>query len=255
MIGKFLRISCVAVLLFVAQSAVFGQAKIYTRKAKLEDFPIKTMKVIVDGESPLAIDLRNEISNRWRLSPYEFCSAKDYEVLKNDNSFYFLRLVTDEGIAFMLLEKGGMESDENRLRKPFEVLRVPIGSAGESFSFGISNVDVYLDILQMFVQKAMESDKFGYFGLEVYNTVNMKGKTVTLDVDADEEFAKGTEGVVVPVVFTPNPEGTWCFKMLIDAGTHELFFFDKKKYKEKSDAEFNKIELKSFELRHAVVTG
>lgn len=251
--GRRLHILCAVVMLIASQLVSSGQAKIYTKKAKLKDFTIKTMKVVVDGDSPLAVDFRDEISRRWRLSPFEFCSASIYDSLTEDNTYYFLRLVSDEGIAFLLLEKGGKKNEDDRLRKPFEVVRIPVGSAGATYSFGIANIDVYLDILQMYVGEAMASDKFGYGGLEVYNTSGMKGKTVLLGADSLDELSKGTSDTVVPLVFTPEPEGSWCYKMLVDAGSHELFYFNRTKYRKASDAEFSTLELKSFKLRNAVV--
>lgn len=248
-----LKLFCAAVLLFVAQSAADGQAKIYTRKAKLDDFSMKIMKVVVDGGSPLALDFRNELSSRWRLSPFEFCQVSDYERIKEDNGFYFLRVVSDEGIAFLLLEKGGREGDSERIRRPFEVVRIPVGSAESSFSLGIKNLDVFIDILQSFVKEAMVSDTYGYLGLEMYNTTNIKGRKLDLKVNPDEAFESGAEGVLVPVFFTPEPEGAWYYKMLIEAGSHELYFFGKAKYKKDSEVSFSQIEMKSFELRHAFI--
>lgn len=243
----------VAILMLVAPCALYAQAKIYTKKAKLDDFPLKIMKVVVDGESPLALDLKNEVSSRWRLSPFEFCTSSDLAKLKEDNSLYFLRLVTDDGIAFLLLEKGGREDDANRLKRPFEVVRIPVGSAGTSFSFGIPNLDVFLDIIQMFVQDARVSDKYGYLGLEAYNTAKIAGRRIALGANPDNLFAEAAADVLVPVIFKPEPEGSWCYKMLVDSGSHELFYFSKARYKGESDAGFTPMELKSFELRHAVL--
>jgi len=252
--AKFLRILIVSVLLAVAQVPSFSQAKIYTKKARLADFTARTMKVVVEGETPLAIDIRREVSSRWRLSPYEFCSIGEYEGLKADNDYYFLRFVADEGIAFLLLEKGGEEDDADRMKKPFEIVRVPVGSAGGSYSFGIANLDVFLDIIGMYVRKAMASDKYGYGGLDVFNASGMKGKTIVLNGAADELFAAAAPDTVVPIVFVPEPDGQWYYKMLVDAGTHELFFFDRSRFKKGADASFNAVELKSFGLRHAVIS-
>ena len=63
----------------------FPQGKVYTRKAKLEDFPISTTKVVIDGNSFLGIALREEIALRWRISPYEHCTPQEYEQLKTNH--------------------------------------------------------------------------------------------------------------------------------------------------------------------------
>ena len=72
--------------------------QMYTRKARLEDFPTRTLKVVAGGNSFLELSLKEEISSRWRVSPFEFCTVGEYESLKEDNGYYFLHLGTEEGI-------------------------------------------------------------------------------------------------------------------------------------------------------------
>ena len=241
---------CVA---FVFVPVLLGaQAKIYTRKAKLEDFSVKTTKVVTDGRSIVEINFKNEVTSRWRVSPYEFCPIEDYDKFKNDNSYYFLRLVTEDGIAFLALSKGGKEDDADRLKKPFEVVRIPIGTAGVSMGTDIVYMGAFLDILQAFTEEAVVSDKTGYAGLELCNFKGMEGKTVCLgEASAESFFSEQKEDMLIPVCFAPEPEGEWCYKMLMDAGTHELFYFRRQRYKAETDIEFSDLEIKSFSKRHA----
>lgn len=231
-----------------------GQAKLYTRKAKLEDFTAKTTKVVTSGQSPLELNLRSEITSRWRLSPYEFCSPEDYEQLKNNSDYYFLRFVSDDGIAFLLLEKGGSETDADRFKRTFEVIRVPIASLGMSAGKDVIYMGAFLDIIQTFTEKAMASDATGYFGLETVNAGSWKGKSLYLNKeDAEDAFIDGAENVLVPVCFAPVTGGEWCYKMIIDASTHELRYFKKARYRKEEDAEFSKTEIKFFTAKNAII--
>jgi len=82
----------------------------------------------------------------------------------------------------------------------------------------------------------------------------MAGKTIVINHDkVPEALACETPGVLVAVSIVP-PEinfKTWCYKMLIDAQTHELYYFEKVKYKEKADSWFSEKELARFEKRNA----
>lgn len=240
--------------LFLLPALSFGQAKFYTRKAKLEDFTAKTTKIVTGGQSPLELNLRSEVTSRWHLSPYEFCTPEDYEKLKNDSNYYFLRFVADEGIAFLLLEKGGKEDDADRFKRTFEIVRIPISSLGMSVGADVIYMGAFLEIIQAFTEKAINSDATGYFGLETYNGGNWKGKYVYINREsADDAFTDGSPDVLVPVYFTPAEGGKWCYKMVIDAGTHELRHFKKERYRSEEDAWVSKSDISFFKSKNAIV--
>lgn len=231
-----------------------GQAKVYTRKAKLEDFTVKITKVVTNGQALVEINLRDEVTSRWRISSFEFISTGEYERIKNDNNYYFLRLISDGGLAFLSLEKGGKEEDADRLKRPFEIVRIPIGATGMFLGADIIYMGAFLDIIQEYTLDAIASDKSGYLGLETCNFKNLKGKSVCLVGDeADSAYAEQRPDTLVPVCFAPAPGGEWCYKMLIDAETHELMYFNKVKYKSEGDEAISDKDIANFKTRHAVL--
>lgn len=249
---KNLRVLTIAALLLLPL-LTFGQAKVYTRKAKLEDFTVKTTKVVSNGQALVEINLRDEVTSRWRLSSYEFCSVDDYDKFKNDNSYYFLRLISDGGLSFLALEKGGKEEDADRFKRPFEIVRIPIGATGMFLGADIIYMDAFIDIIQNFTEDAMGSDRSGYLGLETCNSRSLKGKSVCLDEEkAAAAYAEQQPDTLVPVCFAPAPGGEWCYKMLIDAETHELMYFNKVKYKSEGDENISDREIANFKARHAI---
>ena len=72
---------------------VSAQAQINTKKVKIEDFTEKTTKVVLTGNLFFDQVFKEEIRNRWRISPYEFCSLEEFGKLKTDGNYYFLMIV------------------------------------------------------------------------------------------------------------------------------------------------------------------
>lgn len=252
--SRLLHLFLLAVLLFSVLPA-FSQ-KIYTRKMRLADFPTKTTKVVLEGNSFLELALREEISVHWRISPYEFCDPAEYAGLRTSSSYYFLTLAQEEGLAYLILSKGGKEGETDQLKQAFEVVRMPIASVDDPSGRELVFMGAFLGIIQNFVEQAMVSDKTAYGGLSERNGLKLKDKTVYLDPDqADKAYLEGTPDALLGVTIAPVQISfsTVCYKMLISADTHELFYFEKSKYKGPSDGRFTDAEAKRFERRGATV--
>lgn len=234
----------------------FSQGKVYTRKARLEDFPIRTTKIVIDGNSFLGIALREEISLRWRISPYEHCTTQEYESLKTNNNFYFIRLVEDSGVAFLELTKGGREEDSDQFKRPFEVVRLPFASVGNPSGRELIFMGAFIDILQIFIEEAMLSDQAAYSGLKHYNTANLKNKFIYLDPDAaDEQYLSHAPNALVGICIAPTEvsKTSYCYKMLITSDSHELYYYKKSRYRGEKDTEFTEGEIRKFINRDGII--
>jgi len=245
-----------AVLLLAATTLTRGQAKVYTKKMLLEDFPTRTVKVVLGGDSPIEMTLKNEIASRWRISPYEFCSLEEYERLKTDNTLYFLRLATSEGIAFLDLSKGGIEDNANRRLRPVQVVRIPIASTGDLTGEEIIYMGGFVDVLQKFTEESIISDRMGYAGLINYNLKKLNGKNVYANPDeALEKYQESEMNALISINISPVEYTlkTKSYHMLISADTHEMYYYNEVKYKGPKDARLSELEIKSFENRHATV--
>ena len=113
-------------MLMMVQGIAQGQVKIYTKKARMDDFNSKTTKVVAAGQSITAMTLQKELEGRWLCSPYEICIESEYEELKSSNEYYFLYLSKENGIIFINLDKGGKKDDPDNKAKPFDVVRIPV---------------------------------------------------------------------------------------------------------------------------------
>lgn len=248
---------------------VSAQAQINTKKVKIEDFTEKTTKVVLTGNLFFDQVFKEEIRNRWRISPYEFCSLEEFGKLKTDGNYYFLMIVkgqfrkeSEPGISMLTVLKGGAGAEKG-LNKMLDVVDVPIMSAenpsGREFVF----LPALLDILQDHILLSMEKDVAAYSGLANY-TMGL-GTTEGMDiVFAEDDLSEGITENVRKVYFkngisvaetdtadkimsehTPNtlvsftvyPDqirpGSYCYKMLIDAETHKLYYFRKHKITKK----------------------
>ena len=272
----FWKITLVGMLLGLAALSAAAQGKVETKKFKLQDLQQKITKVVMTGNDFRDGAFRQDIVARWRINPFEFCTLAEFEKLKKDDNYYFLLVTTGQfdgeiepGIDFLTLVKGGPEADGG-LNEMFEVISVPFGVPGGT-GREIAMLPALIDIIQDFTLKAQQSDVHGYKGLWLYNANlhKVKGRKVLFaesdlslqvtaldrealglrcvgDDEADEAMIGMQEGTVVSyTVFPEEPSSTSrCYKMLIDAGDHTLYYFDRHRISGKTGTGFTRSEVK-----------
>jgi hypothetical protein len=263
-----------AVFLFMNALTASGQAQILTKKAKISDITDKTVKIVLTGNDFVDSDLIEEVKNRWRLSPYEFCTLKEFNDLKTDSDYYFLMFVKGQfrhestpGITFLTLVKGGEEATKS-IDKMLNVVTMPFAASEEPSGREFVFLPAFLDIIQDYARKALESDLHAYAGLSnysmniikaenkrIYFSKNDLSKKITetvlkkyFDEDmlvmnedtADKAFTDKTFNTLVSYTVSPSApvRGSYCYKMLIDAYTHKLYYFRRCKINVKKGSGF-----------------
>lgn len=248
-----------------------AQAQITTKKVKIEDFTQKVTKVVLNGNPFYDTSFKNEVAARWRISPYEFCTLEEFEGLKGNDSYYFLILTqgqfrkeTAPGLQFISLVKGGKGADKG-IGDMLEVVSLPFASAEYPSGRELIFLPAFLDIIQNHTLEAMENDFNAYGGLS--NTAQKLGKAGNIDIviseddlnslvsegmtdsegmiitdedDADSYMLDEVSGTLVSYVVAPSEpvKGSFCYKMLIDAQTHELYYYRKHKISPKAGVGF-----------------
>ena len=248
-----------------------AQAQITTKKVKIEDFTQKVTKVVLNGNPFYDTSFKDEVAARWRISPYEFGTLEEFEGLKGNDSYYFLILTqgqfrkeTAPGLQFISLVKGGQGADKG-IGDMLEVVSLPFASAEYPSGRELIFLPAFLDIIQNHTLEAMENDFNAYGGLS--NTAQKLGKagnmdiviseddlnslvskemtdsegmTVTDEDDADSYMLDEVSGTLVSYVVAPSEpvKGSFCYKMLIDAQTHELYYYRKHKISPKAGVGF-----------------
>lgn len=202
-------------LLFIPL-ACFGQKKVYTRKMRIEDFTTRTTKVVISGESIPDLSFKEGVSAIWNVSAYEFCSIEEYEKLKEDNRLYFLRMVTDGDVVFISLSKGGVDKESNTLKRPFEIVRVPVSPSDMSDGRMFTYMPAFVGIVQDFMEKALVNEMTAYTGLSALNGRIPRDAVILFDAEeADAAFAEGRSGTMVALTIGR-------YGLIIDAESQKL---------------------------------
>lgn len=244
----FLAAAC---LMSIAMS---GQAQITTKKMKLEDFPEKITKIVLPGNMFRDVALKDEIQNHWNISPFEFCSSEEFEALKTSPDYYFLLVVesrfrkeSEPGLEFLSLVKGGPAATKG-IEEMLEVVSMPFCSVEYPSGRELTFLPAFIDIIQAHVLASMEKDVNAYAGLSNYslNMASAKNMDIVFSEDdlsegltlpatmkkmteeeTDEYLIDRTPDTLVSYVVAPTEAkpGSYCYKMLIDSGTHTLYYF------------------------------
>jgi len=257
---QFLRITltCFSVLA-LASLSLSAQVNISTKKVKIADFQTKTTKVVLVGDPMYDAALKSEISRRWRVSPFEFVTLEEYNTVKTSTNYYFLMLVDQRdskkgelGVSMLSLFKGGVE-DSKADNASVNVIDFPFCASEDPDGREYVFLPAIIDIIQNYTLDAMRSDRVGYGGIEAFakSVKKMKGRKiyfsendldsevlfdplwegyglyVVSEEEADDHFKSGEDNTLVSYVVSPsNPDkDSKCYKMLIEADTHELCYF------------------------------
>jgi hypothetical protein len=260
---KLLMILAAAIIPMIAGA----QAQILTKKVKISDFTEKMTKVVLTGNEMFDLSLQEEVKARWRVSPYEFCTWEECMNDKNSSDYYFLlttsgqfKKETEPALDMFSLVKGGTGATINSM---MEVMFLPFASAEDPSGREFVFLPVLLDIIQDHTLKSMEKDMNGYVGLSGYSTnmtrtghmqivfseddlnseitreymdINFDSDIVVTDEDtADIHIFENTPNTLVSYVVAPTNGniGSYCYKMLINAQTHEIYYFSRHKISKK----------------------
>lgn len=264
------------IALAAISASAFAQAQIDTKKVKIGDFTQKVTKVVLTGSALFDGVLQDEVAARWRVSPYEFCSLEEFNSLKNSDKYYFLlttkgqfKKETEPSLQFLTLVKGGNQASKG-IDEMLEIVSLPIASAEDPSGRELVFLPVFLNIIQKYTVDSMDKDYSAYAGLGNYTSRISKsegmnivfseddldatvtenelaGFVVTDEDSADKFVMDNTPNTLVSYVAAPsNPvNGSFCYKMLVNAETYELYFYRKHRINAKNGPGFM-----PYDIRH-----
>ena len=268
------------ILLIIALAAIsasaFAQAQIDTKKVMIGDFTQKVTMVVMTGSALFDGVLQDEVAARWRVSPYEFCSLEEFNSLKNSDKYYFLlttkgqfKKETEPSLQFLTLVKGGNQASKG-IDEMLEIVSLPIASAEDPSGRELVFLPAFLNIIQKYTVDSMDKDYSAYAGLGNYTSRISKsegmnivfseddldatvtenelaGFVVTDEDSADKFVMDNTPNTLVSYVAAPsNPvNGSFCYKMLVNAETYELYFYRKHRINAKNGPGFM-----PYDIRH-----
>ncbi len=263
-------------LFFACLLTLSAQAKIYTKKMKVADFTEKTLKVVVNGSEMIDATFKDAVKFHWKLSPYEFCTLKEFDELKTDDNYYFMFIAgKNDGLDHLEIVKGTKNPGED-LGKMLSVVSMPIRATGERGIRHLIYLGAYMDFFQSYIADAMTNDIVGYSGLsrKALNAKAAKGskflmvdsdlsakpidgelkfkmeqadmRIVNEDAATDALFSGNASSTIVSYCVRPtnDPKNKYCYTFLIGAEDHKLYYCHKRYYTKDEDADFTPSDIK-----------
>lgn len=271
-----------SLLIFSNQSdaqEIFGKAKNNYR-----NFSSKKTMVVSNSVDFTDLALNDAVKSGWKISEYEFCTLERFEQMRRDTMFYFLLRVEgkfrregEASIEYLTLVKGGPASDKG-ISKMEEIVSLPLQAVGDESGKAFVFLPAFIDIIQEHIINVGEDILKAYVGNSFYSNrieeqgskriifdreemgypvtdkeieEQFAGKAILADASvAEEAVQKAVPNTIVSLVISPvNPKnGSYSYKMLIDAGTHSMVFFRRHKISQKLPAGFTREEIKRISI-------
>ncbi len=259
-----------------------AQAKLETKKFRISDLCEKTMEMVLTGNPMVDAAYRGKAQDVWHISPFEFCTAAQFEQRKKSEDYYFIVITdnsfgkeTSAGIKFLSMYKGNPKAGEG-VEGLYKITSVPFCGSG----WGDGRESAFLPAMLNAVQQQALSilgrefnigdvvrvkgsnamgdwpGKIILAGSDLAFTADSKtlsspgGAVSITDSDTVIEAMENRENCLVGYVVAPEaPEkGSVCFTYLINPATCELHYMHRRNISPSSPAGFTKAELKGFAL-------
>ena len=219
------KILLLLAMLFLPLS-IWGQKRIYTKSYRLQDFKSKTTKVVLSGSGPLYTSLRQEVTSLWTISPYEFCTNAQYEKQKTNPDICFLSIEKSRGIVFLTLSKGGRSDDSNALKRPMEIISIPIAGENDPSGQELIYMPAFISIIQDYTEAAMNSETAAYSGLKAIAHGVPRGVKVYSDPDeARRVFSGELPDSAVQIIISPDGSATSKPRHKLTFGTRDYSLY------------------------------
>jgi len=229
-----------------------------------------TTCVVLTGENMiLEAALREAVTKNWKLTPVEFIDKATFDKTTQDANRTFLLLVSGtfkkdtghDGYIFLNLLMGGGKSFDQLA----DFILLPVACQNEDYDLSIALLPAFVDIVQRHLQTVHSNPKLVKRGLDNYNSnvSLLRTRQLLLPTDGvaetiwnggiritsvDKLVEAATNNATDTVVgFTLYPEGgAYGYNMLIDCGTHELLYFNRRRVKANDQKGFTKSEMQLF---------
>jgi hypothetical protein len=240
--------------------------------------------VVANSTDFTDLSIVDAVKSGWKISTFEICTQSDFEKLKADTSYYFLMRVDgkfkNEGeakIEYLTLVKGGPESKKG-ISKMYEIATLPLQAIGDESGEAFFFIPAYIDIIQSHILNVGSEILRAYVGNSFYsNRIDNAGdKKIIFNredlgfdmapAEADTLFGKkvtiGDESTVEKAIlesaaetlvgFTISPKGnssgSYSYKLIIDAETHDLLFFRRHKISDRLPKGFTKEDIRRISI-------
>lgn len=268
-------------LLFTQMSA---QNIVKEARNTFSSFGAKTTKVVIPSSSLANLMLRDAVNKGWRISPFEFCTMEEYNKIKGDTNFFFLLRVDGQfrnelepKIEYLTLIKGGAEVKKG-LFSSRNILTLPLQEVDDNSGANLFLLPIYIDVIQNHIYRVQKDIYLAFKGNTIYSSrvSEIKEKELLFSTDllnykiSESEFSELFKGsiklvtteeiedaiienrpnTIIPVIIKPRGStgGSFCYKLLIGADSHELFFFRRHKISNRAPLGFTKEDIRKISV-------
>lgn len=268
-------------LLFTQMSA---QNIIKEARNTFSSFGAKTTKVVIPSSSLANLMLRDAVNKGWRISPFEFCTMEEYNKIKGDTNYFFLLRVDGQfrnelepKIEYLTLIKGGAEVKKG-LYSSRNILTLPLQEVDDNSGANLFLLPIYIDVIQNHIYRVQKDIYLAFKGNAIYSSrvSEIKAKELLFSTDllnykiSESEFLELFKGniklvtteeienailenrpnTIIPVIIKPRGSagGSFCYKLLIEADSHELVFFRRHKISNRAPLGFTKEDIRKISV-------
>jgi len=250
-------IPCIFLLLF--SPMLFGQVK-FAKEADYKDFMKSKTLIVLDNMllSSYNETIQKAVKTLWKITPFEFISAKEFDAKKNNKAYSFIMLsdaaLDQKGVVMQYnmlnLIMGGKAKNINDMP---DLGSIPISCNDEDEDTYLYKTGGILQFMQYFVQYNLTHPNTDLIQLlkNIDGNIGKKEiwllkKEVAAEINTIDKIKKYYAGTVkfvnteditnaianrnANVVFLHkignNVKGSICWKALISAENGELLYFD-----------------------------
>lgn len=261
-------------------TSLFSQKILRDTRNTFNTFASKITKVVIPSTSLADLMLRDAVNRGWRISPFEFCTLEEFNRIKADTNYFFLMRVDgmyrrdlEPKVEYLTLFKGGPEVKRG-LFSSHNIITLPLQQSDDLTGVTLNLLPIYVDIIQNHIYKVQRDLSLAFKGNSFYaeRVKEAKGKNIlfskesinydirdydiasmfkgeaklTTASDIEGAVVNNRENTVVAVVILPkgDPAGSFCYKLMIDTGTHELLFFRRHRISSRMPAGFTREDLR-----------
>jgi len=257
---------------------MWGQGQVFTKKMRLQGYDTKITKVVLSGEGMMDSALKKAVMSAWEISSFEFCSEAEYQALKTNPSYYFLNYELQPEpdslatLVNLVFHKGGTDNQQT-LDAAFMVARLPVAYLSDGIVPGrnLNFVQAYIEIIQdytvtyatlghgsnsqssFYLKKHRQNKKYYFSGLDLSGDISEGTKKKnfggnTFEVLEDEKariYNDRTPNAVVGIAIVPPDKSSRasCYKLMIGADDHQLYFYARHKIKTEQDFGFLPLDI------------
>ncbi len=259
----------------------FEKAQNQSLNNHFEDIPESLTYVVINNDNSMSdLFFKDAVAQNWHITEFEFCSQEKFQEIKCDTNYYFLLRAKRfpkngkgpayESISFVK----GNNYVGNLLKEMPELVSMPMFHEDDHSGRIYSYLPAYMEIMQNAIQRIVDGKSLPYRQiLHTEPLSEITGKTILfregdisypisqkeletmfhgrVKIVSQDEIDNAINGqypnTLVSLVIGPDTptKGAFCYKMLLDTQTKELYYYKRHRSGSNKPTGFIKKDIKA----------